>query len=225
MPEFDDVYLNDLRSRGQTHLSSEVPCLFHRFSLGVEAGEGVYDLPSDLLSIIQVTYKGFKVEPLDFKTAREHGFEIDPLSDTKIGRPKFYFMHNLGQFKLCFWPSPDETITADDTGIWNDDEEIKARVIVTAWRVASDDIPLPDYLRRRLIKDYVAYKAYAKEGPTQVMEISEFFRERYQISLAHLRRIMNTLPKAADDAMLPNAPRQALVSRPVLPNNFGVKVR
>jgi hypothetical protein len=225
MSNFSDEYLLDLRSRAATELTTDVLCLFDRFSIPVYSGTAKYTLPDGILSIIQITYKGFKVDPTDYRTADEQGMPLDPLFADRTGRPLMYLQHNLGFNQLAFWPVPNEDIAADDTGIWDDIDEINARVIISCWRVADATHQLPDPLDRRLVKDYIGMKAYAKEGPTQQIDVANFYRQRYNRSKAHLDKVIRYVPKSITPLFQPNFPGQKLVARPVLPSNFGIKSR
>ena len=153
MSAWADDYLLDLQRRGEIELSTDIPLIFHRFSLAVEDGVAAYTLPSGIVSISRITWKGKKVYPYDERTAVSQGIFKDPFTETSTGTPIFYLQHNQGFDQLSFWPTPDETITADDSGIWGAD--IENRIIISCYKVADPTgttYRIPEFLRRRILK-------------------------------------------------------------------------
>ena len=222
MPIWTDEYLLELQSRGEIDLTTDVPCIFDRFSLEVTSGTSSYDLPDGILSIIRITWKGKKVWPYDNRSSLAAGIHLNPLTETTVGTPYLYLQHNYGFDKIYFFPTPDESISADDSGIWGTD--IANRVVVSCWKVAdptSNLLRLPDFVRRRLIKYYVNMKAYAKEGPSQDTEAASYFQQKYELSKAHLRSVVNRIPRSVVQQFQPQNFNRPTIGRPRLPSNFG----
>lgn len=221
MPAWTDEYLLELQKRGEIELSTDIPVIFDRFSLSIVSGQSNYTLPEGIVSISRITYLGHKVYPYDERTSIAQGLHQEPFTTSTLGRPICYIQHNQGFTQIAFWPTPDSTIGADDTGIWSTD--IPNRVIISCWRVATPDgnFRVPEFLRRRLLKYYVNMRAYAKEGPSQNIQAAVYFRERWLSAKNHLRTVMNNVPKAIVKQMEPISFQQPIVPRPTLPIQFG----
>lgn len=222
MSAWTDDYLAELQDRGEIELSTDVPHIFHRFSLAVTDGDPDYTLPEGIVSISRLTWKGKRVWPYDERTARVQGIYKDPFTETVSGTPQFYLQHNQGMDQITFWPTPNESIGADDSGIWTND--IANRVIISCWKVAvpsGSDFRVPEFLRRRILKYYVNMRAYAKEGPSQNIEAAMYFRDRYVAAKQHLQEVMDKVPRAIYKQFEPLAPVSYKPPRPVLPSNFG----
>jgi len=56
MPIWTEEYLLELQSRGEIDLTTDVRCIFDRFSLEVTSGTSSYDLPGGILSIARITW-------------------------------------------------------------------------------------------------------------------------------------------------------------------------
>ena len=222
MPIWDDAYIIDLANRGEIELTTDVPCIFDRFSLDIVSGTSTYSLPEGLLSISRITWKGNKVWPFEQRSAIIGNLNIDPLTETITGTPYLYLQHNYGFDKIHFWPVPDESIGLDDSGIWGAD--ISNRVIISCWRIADPtgtEFRLPDFIRRRLIKYYINTKSYGKEGPSQDTDASDYFKQKYQFSIEQLRLVKASLPKSIVNEMQPQVFGGRFIARPRLPINFG----
>ena len=222
MPTWSDDYLQTLQRRAEVELTTDIKCLFHRFSLEIVSGIATYTLPPGIKSIVRVTWKGRKIYPYDQVSAQSHKLYIDPLTETTTGTPYLYLQHQYGWDKLHFWPVPNESVAANDSGIWGSD--IENRVIVSCWRVADplgNTHRLPEFIRRRLTKTYVNWKAYMKEGASQDTEAAGYFREKYLAAKSHLKETMGKIPRAIVDEMQPIRGGYPKVARPRLPVQFG----
>lgn len=222
MSAWTDDYLAELRKRGEIELSTDVPLIFHRFSISTIAGVPTYTLPDGILSISRITYEGHRVWPYDERTLQMQGIFKDPFTEERTGRPYVYMQHNYGFTQITFWPTPDVGINADDNGIWGGD--IANRVIISCWMVADptgETFRVPEFLRRRFNKYYVNMRAYTKEGPTQNIQAAMYFRDRYVTSKNQLREAVNSIPKAIVKYHVPMHYAQHKIARPVLPPQFG----
>lgn len=222
MPIWTDEYLQLLQQRAEIELTTDVKCIFHRFSLAVTSGVSTYDLPEGIVSVQRVTWNGTRVNPYDQITAQRFDLHIDPLTETTSGKPYLYLQHNYGWDKIHFWPVPDENITADDSGIWGAD--IENRVVISCWIVADPTgftQRLPEVVRRRVVKQYVNWKAYMKEGASQDIDAAGYFRSKYEAGKLHIQEVMGNIPRAIMTQMQPTLQGNPQVARPKLPSNFG----
>lgn len=225
MPEISDAYLIELTNAGEIELSTDVPCIWNRFSLSVTKDDPTYSLPTGILTIKDVRWKGEKVWPWSQKMAYELGYNIDPFNPT-TGKPFFYITGDYGYGKITFYPAPNETLTANDSQIYQR-EGIESQLIITCYRVADpsgDTYRLPTYLRRRINKYYVNYRKYMKEGQGQDTDVSDYFKQRFDAAKTHLHSVVNSVPKCITPMMVPQTPIFAEPPRAVLPSNFGIVV-
>lgn len=225
MPEITDTYLNELASAGEIELTTDVMCLWNRFSLAVTSGISTYTLPEGLLSIIDIRWKGKKIYPWSHKLAYELGMDTEP-NDSASGQPFWYQTTGYGVGEINFFPTPNETITADDSNL-NNTTGIRERVIVTCYRVADPSgttFRLPDYLRRRINKYYINYRKYSREGQGQDTDVAAYFYERYQNAKAHLNQVMQEIPRSIVHSLVPPGLTRVGPTRAVLPSRFGVIV-
>jgi hypothetical protein len=143
---FSESKLNRLSNEGENNFAVEYPCILKRISLSTtvatasdfdsmtgdfdsatgnfdDAGSSVtyvnpFTLPDDVISIRRVTWKGYKLDPLPHRNAREVFQNM-----TQLGRPFWYIFNNVGQNLIQLFPGPNEQLpiitstsrTFDDT--------------------------------------------------------------------------------------------------------------
>ena len=224
MPIFSDEYLQLLIDEAEVEMSTDVKCIFNRFSIAITSGQSLYTLDETVGEIIAVTYKGYPLTPMSPQEGFETNALYDMTSSSPLGRPTHYIRHriNEGYYGIRFWPVPNESITADDTNI--DGTDIENRCIISCYRIADptgSTYRLPNNLMRRLAKYYVNYTAFLKEGKGQALRSSQHYKQRYDMAKRHLHEVYQTIPKAIVKAYNPNYPHVQRYPRPVLPNNFG----
>lgn len=176
-------YLSQLRNDGEADIARRLCPIYARYSLSVTSGTGTYTLQSQTREIRSITWKGHKVEPL---VNQEEAILLDQkYEDTQLGRPKFYLIGFDGLYKIRFIPLPDETISSDDTNLF-DRTGISSRVIISYYRLperSSTVYSIPDYLARRTVKPYVLSKAFSAEGKGQNLKAAAYYNRKYEILL------------------------------------------
>jgi len=194
MPIWNDEYLDYLMTRGEIDFSQKIPCIFTRFSLSTTQGTSVYDLPSGIVDISRLTWKGDPVEPWEHSDDREGGW-IKPQNLYSEGKPIYYLAYEYGYAKIKFHPVPYETVGDDDTNIYGSD--IANRVIVSAYRVADPSAELyriPETVRRRFTKYYALEKAFRREGKGQDIQAADYFKRRHDFVVSEFRKIVQKIP-------------------------------
>lgn len=158
MPLFNSSDLQRFFNQGENEISTDNPFLVDRLSIATTEGISTYQLPDYVGSIRRVTYLGQKCDPLNQRNLREV-FQ----SATQQGRPFWYIFNNIGAVKIKLFPAPGDTI-AQGTNLWSTD--IPKSVIVEFYR-ATDNVTfvLPDWIRRQILKYYVAFRSYSIDGP------------------------------------------------------------
>ena len=175
--------MSQLRDDGEADIARRLCPIYARYSLSVTSGTGTYTLQSQTREIRSITWKGHKVEPL---VNQEEAINLDQKYETtQLGRPQYYLIGFDGLYKIRFIPIPDETISSDDTNLF-DRVGISARVIISYYRLpdrSSTIFSIPDYLARRTIKPYVLSKAFAAEGKGQNLKAAAYYTRKYEILL------------------------------------------
>ena len=185
---FDAETLTRLFSDAEIEFSVNYPCILDRLSLAITASTAEYTIPDYVHSIKRVTWKGTKVWPMPARTQRQ-AFQ----SATQTGKPFWYIFNNINQNKISLYPVPSETIAAGTGDLWGP-TEISARFIVEFWRVADGiTYTIPTYLRRRLLKLYVAKQAYALESKGQKLKNRDYFTKRWAVSMQAFSGLIDEL--------------------------------
>lgn len=205
---WDSNYLAALTKQAEINISRKIPCIFKQTQLDVIAGTAVYELPSDVISILRLTYKSHKVWARNSFEAQEQGFDLLPLN-SRQGRPFLYLQRPTDYKHIELWPIPDETVSHSGPIDYKND------VVLSYFAFANPDgvDRLPVYLRGTLVNAEVVYKAYMKEGSTQLLKAAEQLRSRYDILESEFRYAMNRVSRAVLHSMLPNIENRRKVGR------------
>lgn len=206
MPLFDESYLNRLIDKAERELSIRTGIIFDRFSLPVTLGQGILDLPTGVIGIVQVTWKGEEVIPQDF--LEFDGNYLKPQALMTSSKPKMYIRVMNGYAKIQLVPKPNETLVGgtDTFAALASLTLIKTRLVISAIRSAnpaSETLRMPTYLFRNCMKYKALAEAYAKEGKTQNLVASEYFLDKFTFFLMHYEDVMRKFPKAITNTLQP----------------------
>jgi len=188
-----DSYLDSQFTAAEQSVSTDITCIFNRFSLDIILGTSVYTLPSGILGILAVSWKGEPIYPLEHTTLRDSAPYYLPLNAGSQSKPYHYLRVGYGYSKIEFRPVPSESIAADDTNIYGSD--IANRVIISCWKVADSSNQLPEFARRRLLKYYVLWKAFAKEGKGQNLKASDYFKLKFDYEKTMFKLAVDNVSK------------------------------
>jgi len=231
-----DQYLSDLATDAEIHISHELPCIYVRFPLNVVQGTSIYDFSSttdtpvaqNITGVIRITYQGHTVHPVFPLQMRNLVVPFGPGDDTLLGRPFIFLRHGYGLNAIKFYPSPETTISYDNSNL-NTQDGIRANVVVSAWRIADptgETYRIPSYIRELLVRYFVLSKAYAKEGKGQNLNAAAYYEVKYKSTLSRFKLIVNQLFTTRTKFSTPMAQNRFGLKppRPVLPPNFGEQV-
>lgn len=228
MPIWPTQYLSDLIVQAEQEISEQVPCIYSRFAISVTQGISVYILPESISGIIRVTWKSWTVHPVFQRELRNNVIPLKPVNGDIESRPFLYMRQGYGESGIKFYPAPNETIVADQTNIFNQ-TGIASQVIISAWHIADatgSTYRVPAYIGRYLTKAYVLWRAFAKEGPGQNLEASEYYRVKYEGLLTQFKKIVTRLysshVRSMGDQFVNTYGRRP--PHPRLPANFGYPV-
>jgi len=159
---------------GENEFAEDYPCILTRMSLYTIANQARYVLPDSIRSIRRITWKGDKLDPLGQRNMREV-FSYA----TQVSKPYWYVFNNVGANTIQLFPIPDQTIVPSGKDLWTDG--ISTDVIIEYW-VLPDyaTYTIPQYFRRRVIKNYVMRQCFASEGPGQNVKNRDYFVQKWQ---------------------------------------------
>lgn len=236
-------YLNDLALEAEIAIAEEVPCIIDRINLNTEAFLNTYQLPDYVSNIRAVYWLGIRLDPIaqievpdwpisysnegagtfELTTYESSAFAVSSYTSTgPASKPEVYWFSTYGENILRFFPIPTDTILSSGTGLWG--PQISSAVIVEFYRVPDGvNWKIPEYIRKRTIKAYVLWKAFAREGDGQNLKASRYWANKYIILIARAKRIVDNVHQAElrtrSDAV---SYKTGLIARPKLPWNWQV---
>lgn len=173
-------------NRGEDIFAQEFPCIIERTALSIVQGTSQYTLDDSVFNIRKVLWKGDRIDPISHRRYREDSINLTE------GLPKEYIYSDIGHQVIQFVPTPNETISSVSTGLFG--TEIPNRVIVEYYRMPDHtDIQIPTYIRRRLLKCYVAKMCFAVEGKGQNIKASRYFDKKWKYLKEFYMEILNDL--------------------------------
>lgn len=224
MELWTEATLNAMKAEAERELSNRVPHIFKRFTVSVVQGENIITLPSNVQEVISFYYKGKKV---DSKLFLEGHQLVNNALGTNEGDPRYFIRMYQGTLKLMVYPRFPETITADDTALTNYNQ-YKEKVVISAWVMSDptdDNYRTPAFFLRRLIKHYVNMRAYMSEGKGQRVRAAGYYAQKWDLAIQHLFNAKQALYKFVMKGMMPTKIGPLKPSRPVLPPQFGRRVK
>jgi len=186
-PVWDAETILRFANRGEDIFAVENNVIIERIALDIVSGTSQYTLPDYVYNVRKVLWKGYRLDPISHRDYRD-GFIIPPI----LGLPREYIYNNIGKQIIQLVPTPNETVTSVLTGLYG--TEIPARVIVEYYRLPDHvDVMIPTYIRRRLLKCYVAKMCFAIEGRGQNLKASKYFDEKWKFLQGFYAEILEDL--------------------------------
>lgn len=226
-----DEFLNQLSGDAETDILGEVNCLFKRFYLAITINVPVYTLPSYVVSVKGVVYRGKKLDPLsweEYQILSNNSYYVNSTTSlVHTGIPRFYALHPTNIRDIVFYPCPNESLvsTVDSDNNPYAPTLNEARCAIQCWRTIDNtdsEAVLPAYIDRRTRKAYILKKAFGKEGKGQDLKISAYYDGKYQYLIDNFKKLNNwpflSKKYSLDDSILTT--NRGRVPRPVLPTNF-----
>lgn len=202
---WSDEYLDALAKEGEEKISLYVNCIVDRFAIRAFIGIPNYSIPDYVIGIRRITWKGLK---LDFLTpfqwrklfpysggySTEGAFEASSFAfhafntagkftnTAHLGPPQFYGFQGSNREQISFFPTPSEGVPISGGDLY-DGNVIENEVIIECYHLADETHEIPSFVRRQLVKNYVMWKAFAKEGDSQNLKVAKYFKQKFQFGL------------------------------------------
>ncbi len=172
---FDAAILLRYFNQGEDTFSDDRPFLVDRLSLTLVAGTATYTLPDYVRSIKRVTYLGTMIDPLTRRAQRD-AFQ----GATQRSKPFWYIFNNIGLNKIQLFPVPAVNLAAGTTDLWGSD--IPTSCIIEFYRITNNTtFVLPTWIRRQLLKQYVAWQCFMVDGPGNNLKLAQYFKKRWEL--------------------------------------------
>lgn len=220
MPLFQSSDLLRFYNQGENEISTEKSFLPDRYAIPTVVGTAEYQLPDYVTSIRRVSFQGWKLDSLPARNQREV-FQ----GATQTGRPFWYVYNNVGACKIKLFPAPEVVLGSGTGHLWSTD--IPNCCIVEFFRATDNSTyVLPPFIKRQLLKLYVAKRSYSIDGPGMNLKLVAYYQKRWNKMKVEFIDLLDDLY---------GRPRKILVDEvvssnyfpgePVLPiNQFGVSV-
>lgn len=218
---FSNDLVNRLVQQAGVELGNELGHCIFRYSFDVTANQPTYQLDLATKDVLRVTVNGFKMEP---KTQSQMAM-LSPVYRSFGSRPFYYSIQMDGYLVIRFFPIPTLSQSAVPTNLISADNGIINGFVVTATQNIPEvlgEIALPSYVGRKVIKDFVLWKAFANDGPGQDLRSAKYFKSKYQGRIQVYKDVINAIvlptTRELEDVMVQKPYRLA---PPILPPNFG----
>lgn len=219
MPIFNSTDIERFYLQGESEISTEKSFLVDRYSIPIVAGTSTYTIPDYAFSIRRITYLGWLLDPLPANLYRE-AFQSQPSQ----AQPFWYIFNNIGLSKVQLFPIPGANLAAG-VNLWSTD--IPTSCIVEFWRAADGATwVLPTWAKRRLLKAYVAFRAYSKDGIGNNMKLAQYYEQKWKLNKMQFASVLDYLHSISRKLVLSEGFRSlAFPGQPVLPiGQFGISV-
>ena len=215
-------------------LAIEVNCIYARECIPTTQGVSVVTLPSYVRTVRRITWRGKSLDAENWEELTMLGPATVFLAagspanvETSQSRPLYYAMHPTNPYDIRFYPTPDESFTAQgETNVYSPQVNTPS-CIVDYYREpdTTNSIPtisVPSYILRRTQKAYVLWKAFSAEGKGQDLKAASYYQMKWNFLVGQFRAINEGCfvgkKYAIDDGML--SIDGFRYPRPMLPSNF-----
>ncbi len=193
-----DAYLQILLNEAEKRIASDLDLHFTKIALTIVSSTSTYVLSPVIKKVMYITWKGKKLEPLDFNEANDLAFKSAVVSNSlkeeySSGEPRFYTKHPNNMSVIRLIPTPNESITPTGTENLYDATVLDDHCVISCYRYGdptfASEFALPDYLGRRYKKHYALYRAFLKEGKGQNLVASAYHKKKFLAQLETLKLI------------------------------------
>lgn len=221
MPIWTTSYLARLEREAEEDLAKSCNCIVDRLALDIQAGQALYQLPDYVIGIRVIRWKGYLVIPLtemeqtylfpnniqeagsnpfgafEASAFEDTAFNVGPVGGAITGaqiqdKPEFYGFSGSDFRTIQFFGTPGSNVAAIQTNLWG--VEIPNRVIVEFFRLPETPTHvIPSYFRQEALKNYVLWRAFAREGPGQRLDMAAYYRQKFEGTKAQLKSFISGL--------------------------------
>jgi hypothetical protein len=217
----DNVYFSDQAilteiGRAENDITQKKKFIYYRFSLELKKGVGLYNLPLFVDNVVSITYKGI---PINFNSMSELQ-EVSTYRSVS-SKPLYASLQFEGNLVLRIFPVPSEDLAADDS-IVNTGAGIKSLFIISCnigIDESNENISVPPWIARVMIRFFVLSKLLKKEGPHQNFNLAQYYESKYS-SYVNMFSMLIERTYAAKIKQIGGPITSYKKARPVLPPNF-----
>lgn len=218
----DTTILRYITQAESEDITVRVDLRWLKFAIPINAGQGLYQIPSNLKSITRVTWLGFHIEMV---TQRQLSL-LSPVYRTQISKPRWCTLQFEGYSALRFFPIPPQNVPvlSDSKSIYTDKYEQK-ECQISCYVYSDPDNPnimLPDYMALRSIRYFVLWNCFAMEGNGQDEDVALYWKGRYDQQLIKNKRMIDSIYASKERQYTEvGIQRPWRKHSPILPPNFG----
>lgn len=226
MPIWTEDQVNQYIADAPSSINNDLPCLFHRFYVAVTEDEAVLVLPAKVKTVTKVSWKAKTLQHIGWLDMEALMQTSDGINDIySSSEPQYYSEHPSKVNVIILYPTPNESLDDTEDATHDPYKPIKneERLTIQCWRHPEDGVEeatLPSYILRRLVKAYVLWKAFAKEGKGQDFKASNYYATKYKYLIDNFKKINAGVYVSKRYALQGNTTRSGKPARPVLPSNF-----
>jgi len=218
---FTDAQLLRFYKEAEDELAS-LNLIRDRMALSIISGVGEYTLPEYVIGIRGITYQGTSLNP--YRSSEMIRSGSAPMN-VQLGEPKEYVYSYKGVSIIRLYPTPNLTIAAPSTSLW-ETAAIQSGVVIEFYRTPDYNQTvlnrIPPDIRDNYLDDYVFHRSLGIESKEMDIQASTFYGEFWMEDISELSIIKQMITKSILHEIKPIiSESHRRPSRPMLPTNFG----
>lgn len=221
MENFTDAQITAFAHQAEIQLTAEADSIVDRYAVPVILGQTEYQLPTRIIDVRRITYRGKKMDPF---SGQEMIWSGSTPNTPAQGLPKFYTYSYKGYPVIKLYPAPNENLPVPSEDLWTR-EGIAASLCVEFVTqpdfTPGSDLRIPSTVRRQYVKDFVMYRCFKREGKGMDPKAASYFMAKFEQDKLEHRIISEQIFKCIPAQLEPYVQKKQFVGRPVLPPNFG----
>lgn len=250
MPIWTSAYLSRLELEAEIEVAKACHCVVDRVALNIQSGVALYTVPEDFLGVRAIKWKGNLVRPLTRMEVRylypentidafyntDGAFEYSAFNPSAFltnqgfansgqslqSQPDFYCFSGTSFDTFQFYGTPSENIASTTSNLWG--TEIPNRVILEYYRLPDGvTFRIPEWTRKALIKDYVLWKAFLKEGPGQRIQLAMYYKQQFESEISIFKQLHSRIMEGQNYVYSDQVSTgRAYNGRAVYPQEYGI---
>lgn len=221
MENFTDAQITSFAHQAEIQLTAESDSLVDRYAVPIISGQTEYQLPTRIIDVRRITYRGKKLDPFSGQDLIWSGSTPNTPAQ---GIPKFYTYSYKGYPVIKLYPAPSENLPTPVDSLWTVEgirNSLCVEFVSEPDFTSGSDLRIPSTIRRQYVKDFVMYRCFKREGKGMDPRAATYFKMKFEMDKAEHREISAQIFKCIPAQLEPYVQRKKFVGRPVLPPRFG----